>query len=71
MSSYVWSLKDRGEELIVVYKTVRKAKPYNPTARKCALCTAEKVLIAKGEEGVMLNKKSEILTNVVTDLNIC
>ena len=60
MSSYVWSLKDRGEEPTVVYKTVRKAKPYNPTARKCALCTAEKVLIAKGEEGVMLNKKSEI-----------
>ena len=27
-----------------------KARPYSPTARKCALCTAEKVYIAKGDE---------------------
>ena len=37
-----------------------KARPYSTTARKCALCTAEKVYIEKGDEAMMLNKKSEI-----------
>ena len=60
MSSYVWSLKEAGEEPVIAYRTLRKARPYTPTARKCALCTAEKVLIAKGDDQTMLNKKSEI-----------
>ena len=60
MSAYVWSLKDKGENPEVTYKILKKARPYSPTARKCALCTAEKVYIAKGDENIMLNKKSEI-----------
>ena len=60
MSSYVWSLKEEGEDPLVTYRILRRARLYTPTARKCALCTAEKVLIAKGEERTMLNKKSEI-----------
>ena len=60
MSTYVWSLKDKGEIPVVTYRILKKARPYSPTARKCALCTAEKVFIARGDEATMLNKKSEI-----------
>ena len=60
MSSYVWKLKERGETPNVNYRILKKAMPYNPTARRCALCVAEKVEIAKGDDTVMLNKKSEI-----------
>ena len=60
MSSYVWKLKERGETPNVNYRILKKAMPYNPTARRCALCIAEKVEIAKGDDTVMLNKKSEI-----------
>ena len=57
MSSYVWKLKERGETPNVNYRILKKAMPYNPTARRCALCIAEKVEIAKGDDKVMLNKK--------------
>ena len=60
MSTYVWGLKDKGEIPLVTYRILKKARPYSPISRKCSLCTAEKVLIAKGDEAIMLNKKSEI-----------
>ena len=60
MSSYVWGLKEQGEEPKVKFRILKKASPYTPAARRCALCIEEKVMIAKGEEGVSLNKKSEI-----------
>ena len=60
LSAHVWSLKDAGKDPSVVFRVLRKAKPYTPVSRKCRLCTMEKLFIARGDERVMLNKKSEI-----------
>ena len=60
LSAHVWSLKEAGKDPDVSFRILRKAKPYSPVSRKCTLCTMEKLFIAKGDERVMLNKKSEI-----------
>ena len=60
LSAHVWSLKDAGKDPDVVFRVLGKAKPYSPVSGKCRLCTMEKLFIARGDERVMLNKKSEI-----------
>ena len=60
LSTHVWSLKDQGLEPEVRYRIVARAKAYSPVTRRCGLCVAEKLAIAKGDPRFMLNKRSEI-----------
>ena len=60
LSTHVWSLKDQGLEPDVRYRIVARAKAYSPVTRRCGLCVAEKLAIAKGDPRFMLNKRSEI-----------
>ena len=46
LSAHVWSLKEAGKDPGVTFRVLRKAKPYSPVSRKCALCTMEKLFIA-------------------------
>ena len=60
LSTHVWSLKDQGLEPDVRYRIVARARAYSPVTRRCGLCVAEKLAIAKGDPRFMLNKRSEI-----------
>ena len=60
LSTHVWKLKDQGLVPDIKYRVVARAKAYSPTSRRCGLCVAEKLVIAKGDTRVMLNKRSEI-----------
>ena len=60
LATHVWKLKDQGLVPDIKYRVVARAKAYSPTARRCGLCVAEKLVIAKGDTRVMLNKRSEI-----------
>ena len=60
LSSYVWKTKDQDLAPVVKYKIVGRAKAYSPVSGKCRLCTLEKLFIAKSDEMVGLNMRSEI-----------
>ena len=60
LSSYVWKMKDQDLAPVVKYKIVGRAKAYSPVSGKCRLCTLEKLFIAKSDEMVSLNMRSEI-----------
>ena len=47
LSKHIWSLKDRNIEINLKWRIKTKATPYKCGSRKCDLCLAEKVAIAR------------------------
>ena len=62
LSNYIWSLKDSNTEFSLKWRIKTKAVPYKWGSRKCDLCLAEKVAIARYEEVGLLNKRTELLS---------
>ena len=42
-------MKDKGEQCIMTWSIVRKAKPYSPRTNRCNLCLWEKYYIMKAD----------------------
>ena len=62
LSKHVWSLNDSNIKFSLKWCIKTKAKPYKCDSRKCDLCLAEKVAVARFEEVGLLNKRSELLS---------
>ena len=61
LSSHVWSLQRKDVPYTIKWKIVARSSAYTAEARRCALCTAEKVRILFYPKGNLLNKRSEIM----------
>ena len=62
LSSYVWDLKDAGEESEITWKILKRAKPYAPGSKTCNLCSWEKVFISKAvKDKNNLNERTEFV----------
>ena len=61
LSTYIWSLKEAGQDYSTSWNIIAKAKAYTPEYKKCNLCTAEKakILFYKGED--LINRRSETM----------
>ena len=62
LSSYVWSLRDRGCDYNLEWEIMKRTRPYVCGASRCDLCTTEKLIILEGDRKAMLNERSEILS---------
>ena len=62
LSSYVWSLRDRGCDFDMKWEILKRTNPYVCGAARCNLCMAEKVMILESDRGMLLNERSEILS---------
>ena len=58
----VWNIKDKGGEYSVKWEIIGHAPSYNPIAKKCRLCTAEKLKIAEDSSPNLLNKRDELVS---------
>ena len=61
LSSYIWSLKNKGKNFKISWAVEAEAKTYNPISKFCKLCNLEKTLILTNQEENLLNKRSEIM----------
>ena len=61
LSKYVWKLKEEGKDYSIKWSIKMRAHPYRSGSKRCDLCLCEKTFIAMGEQGKMLNSRSEIL----------
>ena len=61
LSTYVWRIRDSGEEPEITWSKVSSAKPYSLGSRSCSLCLMEKTVIAKDISGQMLNRRRELM----------
>ena len=63
LSSYIWKIKERGEEDIqITWEVLKKCEPYTNLSKKCKLCLEEKFLILTYKQpNELLNKRSELL----------
>ena len=62
LSSYVWSLRDRGCDFSMKWEILKRSNPYVCGAARCSLCMAEKVMILESDKRMLLNERSEILS---------
>ena len=61
LSTYIWSVRDSGEDPKIEWKILKKSNPYRGGGSTCSLCTLEKIAILEGDKEKMLNERSEIL----------
>ena len=61
LSKLIWNLKERNIPYSIRWTIERKAVAYRCGTRRCNLCLAEKVVIARSNNPSMINKRSEIL----------
>ena len=61
-SKHIWSLKDSNIEFNLKWRIKTKATPYKCGSRKCDLCLAEKVAIARFKGVGLLNKRTELIS---------
>ena len=61
LSSYVWSLKNQGQEYNVSWNVKRRAKSYSPTTKRCNLCLTEKLEIITADKATLLNTRCDLI----------
>ena len=61
LSTYVWRIREAGEEPEIRWSKMSSAKPYSLGSRSCPLCLAEKTFIAKDTSSHMLNRRREMM----------
>ena len=44
LSTHLWDLKDRNQNFEVKWSIIDRAKEFNPTTRKCRLCTKREII---------------------------
>ena len=63
LSKYVWERKEKGKNVEIEWKILKKCRKYRCGSRKCDVCLSEKLEILKaarkGEK--MLNKRNELM----------
>ena len=60
LSSYIWNIKERGEEYQLKWNILGRAQPFSPISGVCNLCTLEKYHILFTPNLATLNKKEEV-----------
>ena len=60
LSKAVWNAKDAGTNLSIEWSIAAKTNPYQPGAKSCYLCLAEKLAILQSNPATTLNKRSEL-----------
>ena len=62
LSKYVWELKDKDVNFSINWDIAMKSHKYVCGSRKCDLCICEKLLIARGDPYVLLNKHDKLVS---------
>ena len=60
LSKAVWNAKDAGTNPCIEWSIAAKTSPYQPGAKTCNLCFAEKLAILQSNPATTLNKRSEL-----------
>ena len=60
LSTYIWKLKEDNVAFETTWKIMDRAPAFNPTTRKCRLCTKEKYYIMFKPDGASLNERQEL-----------
>ena len=60
LSTHIWKLKDEDTNFNISWEVVARARPFNPSNKKCKLCLTEKYFITFKSEGATLNSRSEM-----------
>ena len=63
LSKEIWRLKDADTMPIIKWTIIKRCQSYNPSTERCNLCLNEKYLIMTFNNGVLLNKKSELVSS--------
>ena len=61
LSKLIWRLKRKGIGYTIIWAIAKRAQPYKCGSRRCDLCLAEKVIIARCKHPGMINKRTELL----------
>ena len=62
LSKYLWTLKANGMHYHVKWSVKLHASQYKCGTRSCDLCLTEKVIIARADPKVLLNKRTELIS---------
>ena len=65
LSAHTRLLKEKSKNYTIDWRILEKAKPYNPTSKKCMLCLKEKFYIMYHRDGSTLNKRNEVFNTCV------
>ena len=61
LSTYVWSLKDKGDDPIVRWEIMKRCTPYVCGSRRCDTCLTEKLCILRANRDNCINQNSELM----------
>ena len=61
LSTYVWSLKDKGEDPVIRWEIMKKCVPYVCGSRRCDTCLTEKLCILQADPVQCINQNSELM----------
>ena len=61
LSTYVWKIRNEGEDPTISWSKVKNARSYNPGNKNCNMCLEEKTTIARDKTKEILNKRSELM----------
>ena len=62
LTKYVWGLKVIDIKYFIKWDIATKSQKYDCESRKCDLCICEKLLIARADPNVLLNKRDETVS---------
>ena len=62
LSKYIWLLQSNNIEHSIKWRTLKRAKPYNPASKRCNLYLWEKYFIFQPEMA-SLNKRNELVSS--------
>ena len=62
LSKYVWELKEKDINYFVSWDITMKSHKYVCGSRKCDSCISEKLLIARADPNVLLNKRDKLIS---------
>ena len=60
LSKFIWSLKDKGIQYSIKWRTVAKCSSYSPSSNICNLCLREKYFISYKPHMASLNSRNEL-----------
>ena len=61
LSTYIWSLKDKGEDPSIKWEIIKKCQPYACGSRRCDVCLTEKLFILSADKARCINKNTELM----------
>ena len=62
LSKYLWTLKANGNDYHLKWSIKSDVSRYKCGTRKCDLCPTEKMIIALADPKVLLNKRTELIS---------